>query len=62
VICWLPSFLNKKTQQDLGLLVRLDNILTENRFPSFVTHLSDVDKAAARAQLSRTSAISCTGN
>jgi hypothetical protein len=51
VICWLPSFLNRKTQQDLGLVVRLDYILKENRFPTFVTHLSEVDRAAARAQL-----------
>ena len=51
VVCWVPSFLNRKTQQDLGLLVRLDYILTENRFPTFVTHLSEVDRAAARAQL-----------
>jgi hypothetical protein len=51
VICWVPSFLNRKAQQDVGLLVRLDHILTENRFPTFVAHLSEVDRAAARAQL-----------
>jgi hypothetical protein len=51
VTCWLPSFLNSKARQDLGLLVRLDHILTENRFPTFVSHLSEVDRAAARAQL-----------
>jgi len=50
-ICWLPSFLNHKSMEQLGRLVRLDHILTENRFPSFVTHLSEVDRAAARALL-----------
>ena len=50
-ICWLPSFLNFKAMGELGRLVRLDYILTENRFPSFVTHLSEVDRAAARALL-----------
>jgi hypothetical protein len=37
--------------EQLGRLVRLDHILTENRFPTFVTHLSEVDRAAARALL-----------
>ena len=50
-ICWLPSFLNHKSMEQLGRLVRLDHILTENRFPTFVTHLSEVDRAAARALL-----------
>lgn len=50
-ICWLPSFLNHKALEQLGRLVRLDHILTENRFPSFVSHLSEVDRAAARALL-----------
>jgi hypothetical protein len=50
-ICWLPSFLNHKSMEQLGRLVRLDHILTENRFPTFVSHLSDVDRAAARALL-----------
>ncbi len=50
-ICWLPSFLNHKSMEQLGRLVRLDHILTENRFPTFVSHLSEVDRAAARALL-----------
>ena len=50
-ICWLPSFLNHKSMEQLGRLVRLDHILTDNRFPTFVTHLSEVDRAAARALL-----------
>jgi len=50
-LCWLPSFLNHKSMEQLGRLVRLDHILTENRFPTFVTHLSEVDRAAARALL-----------
>jgi hypothetical protein len=59
VICWLPSFFNRKSQQDLGMLVRLDHILTENRFPTFVAHLSEVDRAAARAQLQNQRDILC---
>jgi hypothetical protein len=50
-ICWLPSFLNHKSLEQLGRLVRLDHILTENRFSTFVSHLSEVDRAAARALL-----------
>ena len=50
-ICWLPSFLNHKSMEQLGKLVRLDHILTENRFPTFVSHLSEVDRAAGRALL-----------
>ena len=50
-ICWLPSFLNHKAMEQLGKLVRLDHILTENRFSTFVSHLSEVDRAAARAML-----------
>ena len=59
VICWVPSFFNRKAQQDLGLLVRLDYILTENRFPTFVAHLTEVDRAAARAQLQNQRDILC---
>ena len=50
-ICWLPSFLNHKSMDQLGKLVRLNHILTGNRFPTFVSHLSEVDRAAARALL-----------
>ena len=50
-ICWLPSFLNHKAMEQLGRLVRLDHILSENRFPTFVSHLAEVDRAAARAML-----------
>lgn len=50
-ICWLPTFLNHKAMEQLGRLVRLDHILTENRFPTFVSHLAEVDRAAARAML-----------
>lgn len=50
-VCWLPSFFSHKALEQLGRLVRLDHILTENRFPTFVSHLSEVDRAAARALL-----------
>ncbi|MCX6926196.1 MAG: HNH endonuclease signature motif containing protein, partial [Verrucomicrobia bacterium] len=59
-ICWLPSFLNHKSMEQLGRLVRLDHILTENRFPTFVSHLSEVDRAAARALLENQRDVLCS--
>ena len=51
-ICWLPSFLNHEAQKAIGTLVRLDHILlTENRFKTFVNHLSEQDQVAARPLL-----------
>jgi hypothetical protein len=50
-ICWLPSFLNHEAQQAIGTLVRLEHILSENRFKTFVAHLSEQDQAAARPLL-----------
>lgn len=50
-ICWLPSFLNHEAQKAIGTLVRLEHILAENRFKTFVEHLSEQDQAAARPLL-----------
>jgi hypothetical protein len=50
-ICWLPSFLNHDAQKAVGELVRLEYILTETRFPTFVDHLSEQDRAQARPLL-----------
>lgn len=50
-ICWLPSFFNHDSLQALGILVRLEHILKENQFPSYVQHLADTDRETARSQL-----------
>lgn len=50
-ICWLPSFLNHEAQRAIGTLVRLEHILSENRFKTFVAHLSEQDQAAAKPLL-----------
>lgn len=50
-LCWLPSFLNHEAQKAIGTLVRLEHILSENRFKSFVAHLSEQDQAAAKPLL-----------
>ena len=50
-ICWLPSFLNYEAQKAIGTLVRLEHILSENRFKTFVAHLSEQDQAAAKPLL-----------
>ncbi|MEN9840720.1 MAG: hypothetical protein RL376_520, partial [Verrucomicrobiota bacterium] len=50
-ICWLPGFLNHEAQKAIGTLVRLEHILEENRFRTFVAHLSEQNQAAARPLL-----------
>lgn len=50
-LCWLPSFLNHEAQKAIGTLVRLEHILADNRFKTFVEHLSEQDQAAARPLL-----------
>lgn len=50
-LCWLPSFLNHEAQKAIGTLVRLEHILSENRFKTFVAHLSEQDQAAAKPLL-----------
>jgi hypothetical protein len=48
---WVPSFLSRQAQKDLGTLVVLDHILTGERFASYVSHLSPVDRQAAKTLL-----------
>jgi hypothetical protein len=50
-ICWLPSFFNHETLEALGTFVRLEQILKENQFPSYVLHLTETDRETARNQL-----------
>lgn len=51
-LCWLPYFLSQKSQQDLGLLVRLEHILkNDDRFATYSRHLSPIDRAQARSLL-----------
>ena len=50
-IIWLPSFFSLAAQDDLGTLVRLDYLLTGERFENYVTHLPAVERPAARSLL-----------
>ena len=50
-IAWVPSFLSLQALRELGTLVKLDHILTGERFGSYVTHLSQVDQTAAKSLL-----------
>ena len=50
-VCWLPSFFNHETLEALGTFVRLEQILKENQFPSYVQHLTETDRETARNQL-----------
>lgn len=48
-LVWLPSFLSNKALADLGRLVVLDYILQGERFDSYATQLSFVDRVQAKA-------------
>ncbi len=50
-LVWLPSYLSLEAQQELATLVILDDLLTGERFDQCASHLSSVDKAAARSLL-----------
>ncbi|QEG24770.1 DUF6079 family protein [Mariniblastus fucicola] len=50
-IAWLPSFFSDEASRDLGLLVRLNHILSGDQFDNYVGHLSMQDRPAARASL-----------
>ena len=50
-IVWIPSFFGLQAQRDLSAYVRLEHILTGDRFGQFVNHLSAQDQTAARTQL-----------
>jgi hypothetical protein len=49
-LVWLPSFFSNKALADLGRLVVLDHLLSSNdRFESYASHLSFVDRVQAKA-------------
>lgn len=50
-IVWVPTFLSRGAQKDLGTLVMLDHVLAGERFGDYASHLSVVDRAAARSLL-----------
>lgn len=51
-LSWLPDFLNAKAKSDLGKLVILDYILaSDDRFRSYSSELSEVERAEARTLL-----------
>ncbi|MFY9343401.1 MAG: phage resistance protein [Planctomycetota bacterium] len=51
-VCWLPAFLSRERQADLGSLVALDYALaSEARFHDLAAHLPPAERAQARAQL-----------
>ncbi|MEW6474684.1 MAG: phage resistance protein [Actinomycetota bacterium] len=50
-VCWLPCFLTQRSLSDLGTLVVLDHVLTGERFETYASHLSAVDRNQARTLL-----------
>ncbi len=50
-LVWLPSYLSLDAQRELASLVILDDLLTGERFEQCASHLSTVDRAAARSLL-----------
>ncbi|MDI1269467.1 MAG: phage resistance protein [Polaromonas sp.] len=48
-LVWLPSFFSGKALADLRRLVVLDHILSGDRFESYASHLSFVDRVQAKA-------------
>jgi hypothetical protein len=48
-LVWLPSFFSAKAMADLKRMVVLDHILSGERFDSYASHLSFVDKVQAKA-------------
>lgn len=50
-LLWIPSIFSQAATDQLGKLVKLEHILDEMRFPTFVTHLSQQDRETARSML-----------
>lgn len=50
-LCWLPSFLTPKGQANIGLLVKLDYLLTQDRLATYSSHLSPQDRNTAKLLL-----------
>lgn len=47
-LVWLPSFFSDQSKRELGRLVKLEHVLSEHRFTTFVSHLTDIQRAEAR--------------
>ena len=50
-VCWLASFLTKRSQDDLGRLVVLDHVLSPDRFNDYARNLPAVERETARGLL-----------
>src|SRR5690606_17134328 len=50
-IAWIPNFLSDTKQGELGKLVRLEYLLTGNRFDANADHLPLADRGPARQTL-----------
>jgi hypothetical protein len=50
-IVWIPSFFSRRAQDELGTLVKLEHILTGERFGNYVTRLSPQERSDARTLL-----------
>jgi hypothetical protein len=50
-LVWLPSFLTPKAMEDLGRLVRLEQVLSGNRLNEYGGHLSQTEREQARVLL-----------
>lgn len=50
-IAWMPSFLNSSAQRELGMLVKLDHVLTGSRFDTYAARLSPVQRGQAKVIL-----------
>lgn len=50
-VCWLPVFLSREAQADLGKLVILDHMLKGERLLQYTRELSDVNRVAARGEM-----------
>lgn len=50
-IAWVPAFLSRKAQDDLGKLVTIDHLLRGDQLDQYSQHLSVQDRATARGNL-----------
>jgi hypothetical protein len=50
-LVWLPAFFTGQTLKELGTYATLDHVLRGERFEEYASHLSAVDRAAARSLL-----------
>lgn len=50
-LCWVPSFFSAEAQGELGTLVKLEHLLTGERFGQYVANLSPQDRGSAKAAL-----------